>query len=207
MKFTLAFAAAALALGISSASASVVDGAVTSGSGDFTQLDGTSTFTVGNNNFQSPDLFAFDELQNVLLTADLAADVGLDPILAGTVVSSHYVFFDSAPFVRQQGYVDFSSEILGIATSTATLAASDFLGSSSVTYLNPTLRGLEAGDSASIDGTLSTRLLVNWRASTPGDYIRVFTAGEVSPVPVPAGLVLMLTALGGLGAARKLRKA
>ena len=54
------------------------------------------TNTVGNDNFQSLDLFGFNELQDVVLTSNLVVDVGSSPIPAGTAVSSHYVFFDPA---------------------------------------------------------------------------------------------------------------
>jgi hypothetical protein len=53
--------------------------------------------SVGNDNFQSPNLFEFDEDQNILLTAPLTVNVGSSPIPAGTIVASHYVFFDPGP--------------------------------------------------------------------------------------------------------------
>ena len=105
---------------------------------------------MGNDNFQSPNLFAFDEDQNLVLTAPLIVNVGTSPIPAGTIVASHYVFFDPGPTQHIVGAVDFDADILGIITSTVDLAASDFLADTGVNYLNPGLRGLEAGDSVTI---------------------------------------------------------
>lgn len=212
-------ASSLLAAFAGSASAAVVGGMVTGGTslsvgGTFVELDGSAAFSVGNDTFQDPNLYAFDEDQNIIIPSEIAVNVGTNP-LSGDVVASHYVFFDPAGSRSQIGYVDFDAPIYGIATQTAELAASDFLLNNSVTYLNPTLRGLEAGDSVWIDGSLTTRLWVSWTASTPGDYVRVFTMespsgpppSRPSPVPLPAGAPLILTALGTLGLIRRSRAA
>jgi hypothetical protein len=86
--------------------------------------------SVGNDNFQSPNLFEFDEDQNILLTAPLTANVS--PIPAGTIVASHYVLFDPGPSQRMIGTVNFDSDILGIITTTNDLAARDFLANTGV---------------------------------------------------------------------------
>jgi hypothetical protein len=83
--------------------------------------------SVGNDNFQSPNLFEFDEDQNILLTAPLTANVS--PIPPGTIVASHYVFLDPGPSQRT---VTFDSDILGIITTTNDLAARDFLANTGV---------------------------------------------------------------------------
>jgi len=139
--------------------------------------------SVGNDNFQSPNLFGFDEDQNILITAPLTANVGLNPIPAGTIVASHYIFFDPGPTERVVGTVTFDSDVLAIFTSTGTLADTDFLANTGVNYLNPTNRGLEAGD-----------------------YVRVLTAFSPAAVEVPeprtietlgTGLALLLILLPG----------
>src|SRR5579862_5466878 len=130
-----------------SASATIISGSVTGGSaltagGTFVKLTPPlgNPFgppdSVGNDNFQSPNLFGFDETQNVVLTAPLTVDVGTSPIPAGTKISSHYVFFDPGPGENVIGTVTFNADVLAIITSTATLAASDFLANSAVNYLN-----------------------------------------------------------------------
>ncbi len=161
--------------------------------------------SVGNDNFQSPNLYGFDEDQNILLTAPLTVDVGSSPIPAGTVVASHYIFFDPGPTQQVIGTVNFDSQVLGILTSTGTLASSDFLAHTGVNYLNPADRGLEAGDSVTISGT--DQILFDTFASSPGDYVRVLTAfspggvTEPTPVPEPGSVVLLgsgLVALAGM---------
>ena len=160
--------------------------------------------SVGNDNFQSPNLFGFDEDQNILITAPLTANVGLNPIPAGTIVASHYIFFDPGPTERVVGTVTFDSDVLAIFTSTGTLADTDFLANTGVNYLNPTNRGLEAGDSVTISGPQS--ILFDTTASSPGDYVRVLTAFSPAAVEVPeprtietlgTGLALLLILLPG----------
>jgi hypothetical protein len=152
--------------------------------------------SVGNDNFQSPDLFGFDENQNILITATLTPDVG-SPILAGSTVASHYIFFDPGPVERVIGTVTFDSDILAIFTSTSTLASTDFLADTGVNYLNPTLRGLEAGDSVTIIGP--QEISFNTSASSPGDYVRVLTAfSPAAAVPEPGAIALLGNGLGVL---------
>jgi hypothetical protein len=133
--------------------------------------------SVGQDTFELPNLYVFDEDQNIKLKSSLRTDVGKNPIPAGTVVASHYVFFDPGPGQEILGTVDFDSKVVAIITSTNNLAASDFLANTGVHYLNPAARGLEPGDSASISGP--NQITFDTRASSPGDYVRVLT--EFSP--------------------------
>ncbi|MEL7202311.1 MAG: hypothetical protein AAGK25_12025 [Pseudomonadota bacterium] len=164
------------------ASAFTLTGEITGGfnQGMFQKLAPSSKIIVGNDTYQDDNLYAFDEDQNIVLEQDLIVDIGVlaNTIPKGTTVASHYVFFDPGFAASQLGYVEFDSAVLGIATSTETLKASDFLANTAVTYLNPILRGLEWDDSVWIDRENPTRIWVNWTASTPGDYIRVFTANS-----------------------------
>ena len=95
-------------------------------------------------------------------------------IAEGTIVASHYVFFDSIDGI-QAGYVDFDADILGIAALPNSMGATDFLANTAVTYIGTELRGLEEGDYVWIDPEDPHRLWVYWAGSSPGDYIRVFT--------------------------------
>jgi len=206
----LGVALALLALTISvPAKAEIIDGIVTGGTalaagGTFVKLTVplSNPFgppdSVGNDNFQSPNLFGFDEDQNILLAAPLTVDVGTSPIPAGTTVASHYVFFDPGPTLHMIGTVDFDADILGIITSTPTLAASDFLANTGVNYLNPGARGLEFGDSVTISGP--RQILFDTFASSPGDYVRVLTAFSpgAAGVPEPGGLALLGSGLAAL---------
>ena len=195
------------------AQATIISGTVTGG----TALTAGGTFvkltvplanpfgpanSVGNDNFQSPDLFGFDENQNILLAASLSVDVGTSPIPAGTTVASHYIFFDPGPSEHVIGTVNFDSTVIGIITDTTRLAASDFLAKTGVNYLSPSARGLEAGDSVTISGP--NQILFDTFASSPGDYVRVLTAfSPAAAAPEPGGLGLLAIGLAAVLALRK----
>ena len=175
---TLALSLIALTLG--PAEAYVLGGGIKQqlGQGGFVKLDPSLAFAVGADNFDTDDLYAFDEDQNIVLDRAIFVDIGGDDdglIHEGETVASHYVFFDSLRGVHI-GFVDFDAPILGVAVTEASLAATDFLANTSVTYLSPELRGLERGDYAWVDPEDPFRLWVYWAGSSPGDYIRVFTA-------------------------------
>ena len=141
---------------------------------------------MGNDNFESNNFFAFDKVQNIVLTSplqvDLLASTGVPGSLTpGTTVASHYLFFDPVPGRKIVGTVDFDSTVLAVITSTANLAASDFLADTAANYLTPRARGLEVRDMVTI--TAPQRIEIDFRASSPGDYIRVLT--DISPGAAP----------------------
>lgn len=200
MRYSIStFITAAAAFAALPAQAAILGGAVTGGTagGVFVQLNPAPGFTVGNNNQQSPNLFAFNEVQNLTLAAAIGA------IPAGTKVNSHYVFFDPQPNRSVIGGVTFDGAILAVYSSTAQLLATDALfGRPGVTYLNPAARGLEAGDTFGVVGNV---LSVRWTASTPGDYVRVIT---LAAVPEPQAWAMLLLGFFATGSAlRRTRKA
>ncbi|WP_372572892.1 hypothetical protein [Ruegeria jejuensis] len=172
-------AALLCAMGSQQALATVLDGRILrqSGSGAFVKLDTTTPFDVGADNFNTDNLYAFDEDQNITLDAPIRVDIGGEggEIPAGMVVASHYVFFDSYNGIHY-GYVDFDAPILGVAALPASMDATDFLANTSVNYISTDLRGLEPGDYVWIEEEDPFRLWVYWAGSSPGDYIRVFTS-------------------------------
>lgn len=216
MKSHLANILCISALFSSPASATIVSGVVTGGNslnqgGIFVKLTVPFTVsdpdnTVGNNTFQDPNLYGFDEGQNINITNDISLDIladglggGSGPgiVPTGSTVASHYVFFDPTGVTTQVGTVSFDSDIFGVITSTQNLLASDFLINTGVNYLNPSARGLEPGDKITITGLRT--ITVDWFASTPGDFVRVLT--DFSPgavVPIPAAIWLFGSGMVGL---------
>lgn len=189
----------ALALASTSANAAIIDGSATNllGSASFVELSPTAGFTVGKNNQQSNTLFAFNEQQGVKLTDSIGG------IAAGTLVNSHYVFYDPAGLNVLFGNVTFDSEVLGILTTRSALSATDaLLGLSDVNYLNPWNRGLEFLDYAGFSGNSAH---FAFSAGSPGDYVRVLTAATPA-VPEPATWAMMLLGFGAIGGAMRARR-
>ena len=182
-------------------SATIVSGAVTGGQ----SLTQGGTFVKLTVPFTNSDPDNTVDLAVDILADGMGGSSGSGIVPMGSTVASHYIFFDPAATTggtTQVGTVSFDSDIFGIITSTSNLAASDFLINTGVTYLNPTLRGLESGDSATITG-LQT-ITVDWRAGTPGDYIRVLTDFSPGAVPIPASVWLFGSGLFGIvGIARR----
>lgn len=141
---------------------------------------------IGNNNFQINEFFAFDELQQQVLAVDLETDQGVIP--AGTAVSSHYIAYDPPGNMRLQATVEFDAEVLGVISTREPLIASDFLGSPMTQYQSPSLRGLESDDSYTIDGRTVS---MDFRASSPGDYVRIVTRARcgLADVALPSGVL------------------
>lgn len=166
-------------LAATTAQATVIGGEIVeqTGSGTFVKLTTDPPFDVGQDNFNTDNLYAFDEDQNITLIEPIRVDVGgtNGMIAAGQVIASHYVFFDSLRGTHF-GYVDFDSPILGVAALPASMDATDFLANTDVNYISTDLRGLEQGDYVWVDEEDPFRLWVYWAGSSPGDYIRVFTA-------------------------------
>lgn len=204
-----------IALTSAAAQATIIGGDVTGGTsgGSFVKVYAplSNPFgapnSVGNDTYQSPNLYGFDEDQNVTIgtTLNYNLSVGgstLSPnpgtLAAGTLVASHYIFFDPRAGSSLVGYVDFDSDIIAVITSTNFLLASDILANTGINYLNPGARGLEANQDY-ITNITDRRVSLNFTASTPGDYIRVLTRYSPSAeVPESSPLVLLFLGLAGL---------
>lgn len=179
--------------------------------------------SVGKDTFNDPNLYAFDEAQNVTFDEMLSYEYGADNVggelnnsgainknsgtLAGdgtTLYASHYVFFDPLNTTRIRGRIDFDAEIVAVFTSKNSLDASDIFLNNNVNYLSPALRGLEFQD-VPID-VVGNSLYIDFQASTPGDFIRVLTlesSGPVNSVPEAPALGLMMLSLAMLFVSRR----
>jgi len=206
----LALASMAGLVAAAPASAVVTGGALTGGSsftagGTFQIIDPVPLgYTVGNNDFNDNNVRAFSEQQNFTLLSALTTDSN-GMIAAGTLISSHNVVYDPLNLETVVGTVSFSTPILGLIFTTANLSASDYLGLSQVSYLNPFEAGLEAGsDVVSFIGNTVTFSL---RARSPGDTFRVITEG-VPPavVPEPESWALLIAGFGLVGATMRRRR-
>jgi PEP-CTERM motif len=159
-------------------------------------------------NQQLPHELVFDEQQNFTLSSAVNVDVGAGPIAAGTVVDSYFVAFD-ATRTRVTASLTFSTAVLGIEIHIASLGLTDFLGATGTVYSEASCGtcGFESNDTAVIAGdTVSVDF--SSITSTPGDYARIITAGDVhhleppGQVPEPAALALLGAALAAAGFAR-----
>jgi len=137
----------------------------------------TPPLNTGNDNQQVNELLGFDELQNVVLTSDLVVDKPSGIIPAGTIVSSHYIIYDPpGTSMSILGNVIVDQNVVGVIYNTNNLNNSDYLGLPTTNYLNPSLRGFEAVDSATIEDI--NRVSFDLTAGTPGDYARIITASD-----------------------------
>jgi hypothetical protein len=150
----------------------------------------TPANTVGDNNFNTWNLYAFDEVQNYTLTSPLVTSTGT--IAAGTSIDSQYVFFDPpGDGGKLIGDVQFDGEVLGIITTQEGLEDTNkLLGDTGVDYKDTADVGLESGDSVIIDPSNADEIEWDTSASSPGDSVRVITADPPS-VPEPASTLLM----------------
>ncbi len=176
--------------------AEVVGGLVTGGnSGGVFELLPTAPAIAGPDQFQSPNLIAFDEKQDVVLPELLAVGAN-PPIAAGRVVSSHYVVFDPELGSSVIGFVDFDEPILAVLADGQAIAdTTSALGIDTTTYTFAPALGFETGNSdiAVIASGNPNRLLIQSAAISPGDHVRVLTG--VIPIPEPHGVVLVGLAL------------
>lgn len=126
------------------------------------------------------------------------ADLANSVVPAGTVISSHYVHFDSpaGTSANATGSIRFDGDIIGVicvgdSGTDRFLDASDFLSSGTLYGDGIEARGMELSNNEFFRISNDRRgIEFSMRISNPGDFIRVVT------VPAPS-----VAALGGLGVA------
>ena len=165
-------------------------------------------------------LLAWDEVQNFELLVDLRVDRVFDPlasfvvdlnngdflILAGTIVSSHYLQWDPGvdSAARVTANIRLDSQVFAFITSDQNLFDSDYLGLVGLDYNDFGLRGLESGDTTVFNGP---NVDISWAASTPGDWTRLITAfspaaQNSSNIPEPSSIFMLCIGLIGLAVVR-----
>lgn len=148
----------------------------------------TTNFLVNNN--LAPAI-AFNEQQGVTLSTGLFTDTGV--IAAGTVVNSQYIAFNARQTHLGVTVIKVEGPVLGLEFSGFGLGKSDFLGLSTLAYLdNCSGCGLEAGqDHISFSG--DSVLIHNVFGST-GDFVRIISLGASSgTIPEPNVLAVIMT--------------
>jgi hypothetical protein len=214
MKTTMTVAVALLCAGLTASA----NAAITAVGGDVELI--AAPVDAQLNALTSADkIRVWDELQDVTLTAALAYDADAPGVYddesdlanlflaAGTRVASHYVHFDSpaSQEADAKGTVTFRDRIIAViargdkaADGGPKLDNSDFLGAPTLYSNNVGNRGLEFNTDAFTISPDGKTLTVDFRISSPGDYMRVLTA-------VPAPGATALAALGTLLIARRRR--
>jgi len=92
-------------------SASITGGTVF-GTGSVIKLDPSNTpFSIGSDNFNTDNLYMFDEQQNIALTSNLAVILNgaMTTLAKGTIVRSHLIAFDPLVTKTVRAAISFSS--------------------------------------------------------------------------------------------------
>jgi len=148
----------------------------------------------------------FAEKSNIILTQDTLIQLGdgsTGLLEAGTMVTSHMVYFDpDGPTARTVSNVDivFDTDILGLIVSDAAMVAThDLLGLDELNYHYGVNGHYGPNGAPDVELFEDSTLTVSLRA-IQGDYFRVLTVGN--PVPTPGSLAL-LGAAGMIGLRRR----
>ncbi len=199
-KLVAALAATTAITGV--ASAAIVGGAVTGGTavaygGSFTIISAPPE--VGDDDLQTSNLIAFDELQGVRMSRNFTPNIG-SRILKGARVSSHGIAFDPSLYRTVTGWVEFDRKVLGVVTGRVKLNNThDLLGAPGTAYDIVAGAGGEANDIFTVDALNPYRLNISMQSNSPGDFVRVITAA----VPEPSTWAMLIAGFAMIGMMRR----
>jgi hypothetical protein len=200
------FAAGALAVAVSP----MALGAVVNTTGAVMQIAPPPPSVMPDVNEDNNHIWLFTEKTGYTLTSPLHVNVHtsgyynnytglLFTLPKGLRVDVYYMRFDPGPDTTKSGSVTFDTPILGIIVHRSELHNSNYLGAPGTVYpgnANSSLIGLENWqDKIGLSLDMKT-LTVDWRASSPGDRIRIIT---LSAIPEPTSLLLFAAGLAGAG--------
>jgi hypothetical protein len=180
-----------------------VSGGITFQGGEPPSLDINAIST--NDTVPGYNAFAYDERENVALTAPLSLDAHGDgaynvpsdlnggTVPAGTIVDSHLVHADDTPNIPigtniiTDGTMTFDTPVLGVVASDANLVASDVLGNPGTTFATADREAdiaKPALDTFSIAGNTVT---VHFLTRAAADELRVITLADQDGDGIPDG--------------------
>lgn len=155
-------------------------------------------------------LLVWNEVQNLTLTSALRVDRVFDSlapfindlgngeyeIMAGTVVSSHYIQWDPGNDSSNRAVANLTADgqTFAVIASDLNLSASNvLLGLPGLDYGTFGDRGLEGDD---ITNFSTASLVLSWEAGSPGDWARLITGySPVADIPVPPGALMAVALL------------
>ena len=173
LRSACALAAASCAWYSTLSYAAIVGGNVTGGSsgGVFQQISPPPD--VAPNLFQSPNLIAFNELQDLEINSEtiISPSLTLQP---GDTISSHYVVFDPNIGSTLQGLIEFDEPIIALIQTSSMIDATSPLFGAPVTNYTMTpgfAPELSGNDSVIIDPSNRHRLQVRAMANISVPFI------------------------------------
>jgi hypothetical protein len=184
------------------AAAAPASGAIISisGGGIIHHPSTSSPINVNPNQVQANVLQGFDEQQDVVLVSNLVVNLNGTNVtlLAGTMVDSHFLWFDPAAARTITGVVaTFDQQVLGVILTDAGLFNThDDFGLPDPSVVDyPSTNVFQYGTDGINIAFTSNSITVSLTASSPGDHIRVLTVPSSTAVPEASSFAIFFSLL------------